>query len=380
MLRAVTIAIALTLAAGVGANATQRRPAYELMRDLQDFQDRSAFGKEQVADQIANAAIRFAETVNSEQIDWKDERDRSAVAYFLLTGGDAQGVRKAVVAATKDRAEAALLGKALEFSVADNRDAREGLEAVDPREAPAELAGALALAQARVLAKRDRARASEKLTAAQILSPGGLIEEAALRQQLFLLDSEADARRVARIVHRYLGRFANSYYAENFLQRLERLVEDMWTATDAAARREFMDAIESLPATARTRLAMRLARSSLLRGDQRGALTATEAVCKGQTEDAAVRWRCDLYREIASIYGRAETEGGADLAMSHWEGASDEDRLLRACAWVVSAYVYSSQSPKIEAVSGPKADDETQEVKKVRRRISEVDLILSSDR
>ena len=168
--------------------------------------------------------------------------------------------------------------------------------------------------------------------------------------------------------------------SEKIKEAIERLVEGMWTATDAAARREFMDAIESLPATARTRLAMRLARSSLLRGDQRGALTATEAVCKGQTEDAAVRWRCDLYREIASIYGRAETEGGADLAMSHWEGASDEDRLLRACAWVVSAYVYSSQSPKIEAVSGPKADDETQEVKKVRRRISEVDLILSSDR
>ena len=93
MLRAVTIAIGLTLAAGVGANATERQPAYELMRDLQDFQDRSAFGKEQVADQIANAAIRFAETVNSEQIDWKDERDRNAVAYFLLTGGDPQGVK-----------------------------------------------------------------------------------------------------------------------------------------------------------------------------------------------------------------------------------------------------------------------------------------------
>ena len=380
MLRAATIAIGLTLAAGAGTDAAEQRPVYQLMRDLQDIQDRSAFGKEEIGDRLANAAARFAETDKSEQMAWNDERSRNAVAYFLLTGGDVRGVKWPVVAATKDRPEANLLRKALEYSVADKGNARDALDTLDPREAPAELAGALALAQARLMAKSDRVRAKEKLVAAQILSPGGLIEEAALRQQLFLLDGAADVSRVARIVHRYLGRFAGSYYAENFLQRLERLAEDMWIGTGSADQREFMGVIDSLPASARARLAMRIARSSLLRGDQPGALIATDTTCKGQAEDEAILRRCGLYREIASVYGGAETERGTGFAFSHWDGAADEDRLLRACAILVRDYVHSTQSPKLDDIGGSTADGESQDVQNVRKQIADVDLVLSGGR
>ena len=76
--------------------------------------------------------------------------------------------------------------------------------------------------------EHDRRIASEKLLAARILAPGGLIEEAALRRELFILDNETDPNAIRRIVGRYFSRFGRSAHVENFVERLETLTEQGW--------------------------------------------------------------------------------------------------------------------------------------------------------
>ena len=72
----------------------------------------------------------------------------------------------------------------------------------------------------RPLCPGDKANAKaavELLDWARLLSPGGLVEEAALRREIALLAGAKDVARVAMLTRQYVTRFAASLYAADFL-------------------------------------------------------------------------------------------------------------------------------------------------------------------
>lgn len=358
---------------------SQQREPYVAYRQLQDERDKAAFGAVAIDGELAKVVERFIASVNSAEVDWSDHRNANALVMFLLTGGEARQVSAAIAAASKNGTDSSLINKSLAFATNDRRAKPEEFVAIDPKIVSPEVAGAVAFAEARLLAGYDRFRAVEKLIAAAILAPGGLIEEAALRQQLFLLDKKADVVRVERIASRYLGRFPKSRYVENFLQRFRKLIEDMWIERQGGTRSDLIEMVDGLPPEFRSDTLMRMARSSLLRGDHEGARISIGTVCDEKRGSARHQARCQLYRWLATGFGRSETEDDASaIAEANAVDLSDEDLLLQACARLLRAFALESESASaIASDAQPQREEDFEEARAIRDQISEADQILS---
>ena len=378
-MRACTVVFVIVAWTTLSAVATaQQREPYVLYRQVQDDSDKAAYGASAIDGESENVVERFIASVNSARVDWSDDRNKNSLVMFLLTGGDARTVSSAVADASKDEKGSSLIEKSLAFATSDRHAKPEEFAAIDPKLVSPEIAGAVAFAEARQLVGYDRSRAVEKLTVATILAPGGLIEEAALRQQLFLLDKKTEIERVERIAYRYLGRFPKSRYAENFLQRFRRLVEDIWADREGATRLDLIEMVDGLPPEVRSDIIMRMARSSLVRGDHDGAQIAVRTICDKTPGSAQPRVRCRLYRWLASGVDGSETEAGAPAVDADSVGLSDEDRLLKACADSLRASGVESGSASVKASHmQPQRDEDLVEARAIRDHIAEADKVLS---
>lgn len=333
-LRAAILGVAIVVAT---STALRSETSVALLRQLQDIQDESAFG---IADHRARRneiRSRLASSVVGSAYQWADSRNSSALGLFLLTGGDPGFARKLVALAPREGPGVSLMQHALSYAEGDIPQASKQLERVDLRKVSPEIAGALALVQAKLLMDRDRKSAVEKLLSARVLAPGGLIEESALRQQLFALDSESDPDSFRRIVSRYFSRFNRSDYVENFVKRLESLSEQMWASRSLETRAMAAVVLEELPSPTRSRVALHVARSSLMMGDRAAVRKALDIGCPDVTANGSVEGRCALYRQIDEVASVDKMRDNKIVAQLSTLRSSDEDRLLMECASLVSA-------------------------------------------
>lgn len=372
--------IAAILAVMAPANVSaQRVEPYDAFRRMQDLRDKAAFGAAASDDEASVARARFVASVKVAEVDWKDQRNRNALMMFLLTGGEAWEVADVVTTVSKSGKDSDLLRMSLAFARNDRGAKPDEFASINPKVVPPEAAGVVALAQARMLAGYDRSRAIEKLGVAAILAPGGLVEEAALRQQLFLLDRTADIWRVNRIAHRYLGRFSRSRYADNFLQAFRKLVEEIWRDREASSKMELIETLDGLPRLIRSDLLFNLARSAILRGDSEGALTATKVVCGTKPDDEPSHAKCRLYRWLASLFGSVDAKSSVpDVPDAELVDLSDEDRLLLACAQRLDeiAETVEPSGAKTRAAP-PESDASFVEAKAISDQLSEADKLLA---
>lgn len=347
-----------------------------LLREFQDFQDDSAFGVVARQGRREEIDARLEASLRGPAPGWGERRNVPALASFLLTGGDPAFARKAVALMPRDAADMSLVQNALVYADEESPQAARKLEAADLRAVSPEVAGALALVQAKLAMEHDRKVASEKLAAARILAPGGLIEEAALRQELFILDGETDFDTIRRIVGRYFSRFGRSAYVENFVQRLEVLSEQGWTSKSPESRTRAARTVEEAPIATRSRLALRMARVSLMRGHRAAARQALQIGCTDLPAGAGVEERCALYRQIeeASDPGKARD----DTTLPQWPASrlGDDDRLLLECARLLRAHV---ETVKVAEPSGAERHD-TETMRRIKGSVVEAEQLLAGTR
>src|SRR5262249_36436856 len=98
--------------------------------------------------------------------------------------------------------------------------ARVALQPVDPRALPPELGAFFALVKGSVIASEDPNAALTMFDDARLLSPGTLVEEAALRRTIALGSRALDANRFLSIGSQYIRRFLRSPYASQFVDAL----------------------------------------------------------------------------------------------------------------------------------------------------------------
>ncbi|MDE2361489.1 MAG: hypothetical protein KGM42_02330 [Hyphomicrobiales bacterium] len=233
---------------------------------------------------------------------WKDRVDRDALAIYLLRGGvKFTAWSFAANAASPD--EQALLRGAIALAENKPADARRFLEPLDPLSAPPGVAGPLALARARLWQKGDSADQSYLLRLARLLEPGGLVEETALRQEIFLATEQNDVDRFIDLSRRYANRFQQSTYASNFLSRFESYYVRAWIAANDADRERIDRVLDQFSAHDQTELRLSLGREALLSGDLEGARTAVSRVgnIEGLAAQEAARSR--LYELVPGIFG-----------------------------------------------------------------------------
>lgn len=271
MLRRITTSLLAVLGwAGLAVStlhADPVMPPYEMVRTLQSLQAQVAQGNSQaLAAQRALLLRMEKDFMDAPAVVWQDPRNARAAVIHLLSGGHPAVMRELLKFDPLPRIETDLMKGALAYVEGRELKAAELLAQFDPRELPPNLGGHVALALAAVTVRDKPETALTYLGLARLLLPGSLVEEAALRREVFVVGTLGDIERFQTLSITYLRRFRNSIYAGDFRRRFMLAIDTLGFAKSP----EKFALIESLlnefdEDTQRT-LYLRMARTALLNG------------------------------------------------------------------------------------------------------------------
>ena len=222
MIRKATVAgalLALLGAAQAEESGAPPREPYQLVRTLQTLQDEISRGNLQAHNAQPELLKRVGEEFQKADASvWNDPRNSRAVVTYLLSGGSPQ-----VVGTLRSRnvlrVDDAFLDGAIAYIEGRPDDARARLGGINVRSLPATMGAEIALVQSALVAQSDAKAAIDRLDEARLLMPGTLVEEAALRREIFVAGQVDDFDKFEALALQYFRRFKNSIYAGNFRQR-----------------------------------------------------------------------------------------------------------------------------------------------------------------
>ncbi len=323
----------------VRAEAGAGVPApYIAMRDLQRLQDRIAGGDTLAAAAHAKAITRTAAAfVAAKPATWNDPRNARALVLYLFSGGNAGAIASSIPRAALPKGLQDLYEGAVAYGLGMDNRARDKLLAIDARSLPSGLGGHLALVQATLLGERDPAKAIEQLDLARLLEPGTLVEEAALRKEMLLIDPKTgDLAKFALLARRYTGSFSRSVYVPNFRQVVNQAALAIGGGNGPGADGRLSQIADTLEGADRRRLLLTVAREALLAGRMDMAAFAAEQAGrlsrKGEVEQA----RALVYFGASTVAGPRREAGREALSAAAGAGLDPGDEALRLAALVVS--------------------------------------------
>lgn len=353
---------------------------YAVVRALQKLQDQVAHGSTAARDAQARMLGHVAEVfAAADPSVWKQSRNAGAAALYLFSAGRAAAVRAVLERHPDFTPEGDRLVKgALAYAEGQDDVARALLGSLDPKNMPASLGGHLALVMATLLADKDPARADAMLDTARLLVPGSLVEEAALRRQIFLLADPATLDKFTGLSRQYIRRFRSSVFAANFKSRLESFAVKLAVAGDVAQLVKLDPVFAELPQPERRATYLMLARDALVGGRAEAARYAA-ARAAALAPDADEAERAKLYAAAATA--ASDTAPAARSAL----GAIDAARLpqrdadLRDAATAVAASVDAGLGDRGQEVGGAVPDDPTAALlDRAHRAMAAGDALLSA--
>ena len=342
---------ALWCAAPAYAENVDSEP-YEAMRRVTAMQDRLLTGaRPDKAEQQAMNAAFVQIAVNADAKAWTSARNRRAVALYLLSGGGGAPFRQLVGRMPTEGDEKNLLDGALAFAEGREKEALAALGPLEPRNLPADIGGQVALTQGVLSLASDRAKAMEALDLARLLSPGALVEEAALRRQVFVASEGEDAARFVALSERYRLRFRNSAYAANFQTRFREGFLRLWIERDDDVRASLDRSAIEMTRPEAAALMMEVARAALARGALAPAKTAAQRAGASLEPTDPLSLRAQLYEAAAAVL-----DAGASADMLRAIDAarlSVEERVLRESSLLIAAAMAASIEGDAPADNAP---------------------------
>ncbi|MGP0060185.1 MAG: chemotaxis protein [Beijerinckiaceae bacterium] len=282
--------------------AAQHRPPFEIVRSMQALQDQIALGNTAALTALPALAGQLAEKLlAADPAVWREARNARAAITYVLSGGPPRILSKILASGECPSGEKKLMEGALAYAEGHEAKAKQMLGDIDPRRLEAIVGGHVALAQATLFAREDPRKAIELLDTARILAPGTLVEEAALRREVFLSEQIDDFNKFNSVAGQYLRRFGHSSYAENFENRFSASL----VAIAIAGRFEQITKLESLMnemgEPTRLRLYLAIAQSALINGRLDTAKYAAAKAAQFAPQGSADANRAALYDGATAI-------------------------------------------------------------------------------
>lgn len=277
-------------------------PPFEMVRTLQTLQAQIAGGNAAaVAAQRELLVVMEGKFLAADPAVWQDARNARGAVTYTLSGGSPRLMRSLLALTPPIAVDADLAAGALAYI--DNREdeARKRLLPLDARSLPMSLGGQVALVQAGLVAREDIGRAIRLLDDARLLMPGTLVEEAALRREVFLVAQTGNLDRFEFLSRQYLRRFGTSIYAEDFRQRFATAIARLGIA-DGDDRFPRLEAIlkSSDPENQRA-LFLQLAQAAVVHGKLGTARAAAADAAALAPLGGGDAMRAGLYDAAASI-------------------------------------------------------------------------------
>ena len=266
------------------------------MRTLQVLQEQVAHGNTTAQTAQPQLMAHIAEGfLAADPAVWSEPRNARAAVLFLLSGGRPNVIRSVLERARFPAGIDRLLKGALAYGEGQDEIARQLLGGVDPQTVPTALGAHLALVQATLSADQDAAKAIKLLDVARLLAPGTLIEEAALRREVFLLINKGASDKAMLLSRQYFRRYRTSSYADNFRQRFADAAIRMAVAGDTKQLSQLDSVLNEVPAGETRAFYLLVGRTALLDGKTPGARFAANKALMLASKGSPEETRAKLY-------------------------------------------------------------------------------------
>jgi len=287
----------------------------QLVRTLHLMQDQIAVGSTEAhAAQRGLLGILDDRFMSLEPETWRTSKNVQAAVSLVLSGGNPGILRKLLelessVIAESDRP---LVEGALAY-VEGREEAAQGLLAsLDPRSLPPMLSAQVALAQSALVVRKNAAKSDELLDFVRLQAPGTLLEEAALRRQVFVASQTDNMEKFQALATDYLRRYRHSIYAGNFRQRLASALTRIDFGKEASRFDGFVAMMSELEPEARRDLYLLASRSSIEQGFTTSAQLLADKARELAGSDQASGARATLYRAASLITSPQSIDGAVN--------------------------------------------------------------------
>ncbi|EIM74682.1 chemotaxis protein [Nitratireductor aquibiodomus RA22] len=333
-----------------GAEAASMQP-YQMVRSLQRVQDRIADGdhaalpmQQKLLGIIDNRMRKAAPD------DFSDPRNLQALLIYGLSGGNPKTLELLFSKLSLNADESRLGNAIVRYALGDFAAARSVLQEIDPKSLPPEVGPPVALVSATVTARDNPLFAVRMLDEARLLSPGTLIEEAALRRSIPLAAALRDTERLARASEQYVRRFLRSPYATQFVDTFVAAVVELHETVDPG----MVDDVTAQMSSEQARIVyLRLARKSAIEGYERLlAFASQKAMAHSEDADGDSDPRAVLYANMASVSSDNVDDVLAALNGIERDRLSSADRELLDAATAIAKAVLD-EPRHTSAVSPP---------------------------
>jgi chemotaxis protein MotC len=289
---------------------------------------------------------------------WKNSRAARAAIVFALSGGQPRVIMHLIESGALSADDEKMMKGALAYVLSREAEAQKFLGDIDPRSLDPALGGQIAFVQSVLLTRTDPKKAIALLDLARLLTPGGLVEEAALRREVFLIgDDVRDADKFATLAGHYLGRFSKSPYADHFLRSFTATVIRLRLAEDVDNFPKLERMTDNLSGDDRRAFFLTVARTALVGGKIPMAdVAATKALSLAQA-DSGDEARGRLYQAAARSLTDQYDSGLAQLQAIDPKKLLKRDAALLAAARNVARRIH--EKPPTPSTSAPAmaADD-----------------------
>ncbi|TPJ69505.1 chemotaxis protein MotC [Mesorhizobium sp. B2-7-1] len=372
-------AIALLLLAAAPTSSAFAQDAlqpYQLVRSLQLIQDRIAGGDHAALPmqakllEMIDARMRDA---NAE--DFKEPKNFRALLVYGMSGGNPVTVAAAASRAITDPQSLAIAKGVVAYLSGRPAEAIDMLKPIDPMSVPADLGAFLALVKGSLLATDDPAAALTLLDEARLLSPGTLVEEAALRRSVGIAAAQGDAARFALASTQYVASYLYSPYASQFA---DAFVSGVITLHMAISQDKIADITSIMDPEREKVIYLRIARHAAIDGmTELSAFASAKAELgrngNGNQDDP----RTQLYSSLSTMTSASVDEVRAKLGKIDRGKLSQSDRELLDAARAVAGEVVAPVKAAAKADAAPTTvakDDEAKSVAEASADPANADL------
>jgi len=360
-LRSVAGLALATFAAATPGRAAEALQPYQMVRSLQLVQDRIASGDQAALPMQAKLLelvdARLRKVTKDELAEPKNLR---ALLVYGMSGGNPATVKAAAARMELDAGMQAVATGVVDYLSGRPADAIEALKPVDPMILSPDLGAFVALVKGSLLATDDPSQALSLLDKARLLSPGTLVEEAALRRAVGIAAATGDAVRFTRASTQYVEHYLYSPYASQFA---DAFVSGVIAMNAAIGHDRLVDITSMMDAEREKVIYLRIARRAAIDGlNDLSAFASARAenVRGGDGKDSDDDPRALLYASLSAMTSATIDDLREKLKKIDRNRLSESDRALFDAAEAITheiaappGVVAMTTPPLAPAVSGP---------------------------
>ena len=344
-MRAASLAL-FAWATATSALAQDPLQPYQMVRSLQLVQDRLALG-DHAALPMQNKLLEMVdERFRTAKTDvFEDPKNLRALLVYGMSGGNPATVKTAAARIELDQTNQAIITGVLDYVGGKPGPAIEALQPIDPMTLPSDVGAFVALIKGSLLATEDPVQALALLDQARLLSPGTLVEEAALRRSVAIATTNADAARFALASTQYVERYLLSPYASQFA---DSFVAGVVTLHMALSQDKLADITSMMDKERERVIYLRIARRAAIDGlNDLSAFASAKAIPANGSTPGADDPRAELYASLSNITSATVDDIRAKLRTIDRSRLSPSDRSLLDAAQQITQEVVAPPIPAV---------------------------------